>query len=189
MQAYTWYIPDDEIEEYYKMQFRLENIKIPLYFLPRTELVDSINITDPFKKSTKIGYTTVNFIGPKVNHVFYINDNTDMGNMAIELTDQIIDSNLTKEQLYIVPTFYAVELRALLSLKMGVLGPVQEDYFSAYFTGKTIRPYGYMKKDYSKNTYTDDESNFENKLICKKFSVKGLYEKIYQIKCNRKKKD
>ena len=95
MQAYTWYIPDDEIEEYYKMQFRLENIKIPLYFLPRTELVDSINITDPFKKSTKIGYTTVNFIGPKVNHVFYINDNTDMGNMAIELTDQIIDSNLT----------------------------------------------------------------------------------------------
>ena len=125
------------------MKFRLQDTKIPLYFLPRTELVDSINVTDPFVDNAKIGYTTVNFVDGNINHVFYIDDKSDMGNLAIELTDQIIDNGLAKEQLYVVPTYYATELNAVLQLKLGILGSVQEDYYSAYFTGKTIRKYGY----------------------------------------------
>lgn len=157
MQSYTWYIPFDEREEYTKMKFRLQDTKIPLYFLPRTELVDSINVTDPFVDNAKIGYTTVNFVDGNINHVFYIDDKSDMGNLAIELTDQIIDNGLAKEQLYVVPTYYATELNAVLQLKLGILGSVQEDYYSAYFTGKTIRKYGYNKPNYWKQNYTLEE--------------------------------
>lgn len=159
MQAYTWLIPLDEREEYEKMKFRLNNVKIPLFFLPRTELVDSINITDPFVENAKIGYTTIKFNDDNVMHEFYLDDNSDMGNLAIELTDKIINSDLVKEQLYIVPTYYADDLNAVLQLKLGVLGTVQEDYYSAYFTGKTIRQYGYNKSDYWKHNYTPDELN------------------------------
>lgn len=180
MQSYTWYVPRNELDEFYKMRFRLDGQKVPLYFLPTTELVDSINVSDPFTKNSLIGYTTVNYVDDHINHVFYIDDNTDIGNMAIELTDQIIDNNLTKDQLYIVTTIYATELRALLSLKLGILGPVQEDYFSAYFTGKTIRSYGYRKKDYWKQNYTEEELQMGDTFTYGKFDMKGfIHRKLY----------
>lgn len=173
MQSYTWYIPTDEIDEYSKMRFRLIDLQIPLYFLPRTELVDSINVSDPFTQNTKIGYTTINYTDLGINHVFYIDDTSDMGNLAIELVDEIIKHKLSKEQLYIVTTFYAREMNALLSLKMGILGPVQEDYFSAYFTGHTIRNYGYKKSGYWKNNYDNNELDEGEDFTYSKFSLRG----------------
>lgn len=154
---YLWRIPEDEVEEYDKMAFRLLNKDIPLYFLPTTELVDSINVTDVFVKNALIGTTKVYYEEDSITHHMQISDKTDMGNIAIELIDTLLDNDLFYQQLYIVPTLYAAELNAVLQIKLGILGALQEDYYSAYFTGKSIRPYAYMKEDYWKRNYITNE--------------------------------
>ena len=171
MQSYTWYVPADEIDEYTKMKDRLKDVRIPLYFLPRTELIDSINISNVFIDNAKIGYTTIIYEDHKVKHKFCIDDNTDMGNLAIELVDAIIKENLTENQLYVVTTYYDKRLDAVLSPKLGILGTIQEDYFSAYFTGHTIRKYGYRKEDYWKNNFYQEELDDGEDYQYTKFSI------------------
>lgn len=157
MHDYLWKIPEDEMEEYDKMAFRLLDREIPLYFLPTTELVDSINISNVFVQNALIGTTQVIYEDDGISHLMKISDQTDMGNIAIEMVDTLLDNDLFYQQLYIVPTLYAADLNAVLQVKLGILGELQEDYYSAYFTGKSLRPYAYMREDYWKRNYITNE--------------------------------
>ena len=157
MHDYLWKIPEDEMEEYDKMAFRLLNREIPLYFLPTTELVDSINISNIFVQNALIGTTQVIYEEDSISHLMKISDQTDMGNIAIELIDTLLDNDLLYQQLYVVPTLYATNLNAVLQIKLGILGELQEDYFSAYFTGRSIRQYAYRREDYWKRNYIVNE--------------------------------
>lgn len=157
MHEYTWYVPISELDDYDKMRWRLQDTIIPLYYLPTNGLVDGLNISNPFVENAKIGTAQIYYHKEEVAIVFNIDDSTDMGNIAIELTDEIIDNNLSKNQLYITITMYADNLCAVLQNRVQVLGTLQEDYYSAYFTGNTIRKYAYMKEDYWKRNYTEKE--------------------------------
>ena len=46
MNSYVVEIPQDEIGAYIERKRRLENERLNLYFVPRTQLVDSINISN-----------------------------------------------------------------------------------------------------------------------------------------------
>ena len=116
MHDYLWKIPEDEMEEYDKMAFRLLNREIPLYFLPTTELVDSINISNVFVQNALIGTTQVIYEEDSISHLMKISDQTDMGNIAIELIDTLLDNDLLYQQLYVVPTLYATNLKDFFSV-------------------------------------------------------------------------
>lgn len=174
----TWYVPLDELSEYDKMRFRTIDKKIPLYFLPRTELVDSINVTNPFVKNAQIGYTVIKQDGDLIYHDFCIDETSAMGQLALKMMKDIDDHGLTNTQFYINTTLYAEKLMAILSIKVGILGEVQEDYFSIYFTGKSIR-------DYSINeTNTTETKSKVDILKDKILSIFKKKEAIHEDKSN-----
>ena len=99
----------------------------------------------------------------------YLRDNTDAGNIAIEVLDTLLDQKLTNQIdiKYVVDKSGVDPVMAILILAIGEYGVLQEDLYSVYFTGHSIRQYGYMKEDYYKRNFTDEELKNEPPKITK----------------------
>lgn len=160
----TYWIPtrkDDE-ESFAQYKDRLSG-RIPLYFRVTNGLVGGFEVTDWFKETIHIGflYLQRNEEGVLMQNL-YLFDDKDSGNMAIELMDTLMDQQLF-DQIdikYCIDKDGKEETTAILILMIGEYGTLQEDLYSAYFTGHTIRPYGYMKEDYYRRNYTEQELGY-----------------------------
>lgn len=132
--------------------------KIPLYFALVTDMIDNIYITDYKSDNLHIGEIVIDHKNNAYN--IFIFDDLPLANMAIELLDQMIEQNLVEKQSRLQFGVYDDEDESsfgILTLKVGVLGEFQEDFYAAYFLGSTIRPYGYDREDYYTNNYTEEE--------------------------------
>lgn len=138
---------DDLKEEYNNPEVRqkLEGVDFPLYFMVTNGKEDSVNISEPFVDNLKIG--TVKLDYESMQFIANIDPETPAGNIAIEITTDLKNNdgkdgvNFSKQ---VGVIFYNVEDQpALFQLLIGLggLGTLQEDMYSVYFTGKTIRKY------------------------------------------------
>lgn len=136
---------DDLKEEYNNPEVRekLEGLEFPLYFMVTNGKADSVNITDPFVDNLKIGTTKLDY--DTMQFIATIDPETPAGNIAIEIASDLQTHDgeegiSFKKQVGVI--FYNVEVPTFqLLIGLGDLGTLQEDMFSVYFTGKTIRTY------------------------------------------------
>lgn len=135
MNSYVVEIPQDEIGAYIERKRRLENERLNLYFVPRTQLVDSINISNETNDNIKIGYAYVSYIEEIPYWVVDIDENTSLGPIAIELMDSLISEDLINKQTYVDLDYDTKEPSAILRITVGRLGSLQEEFYSVYFTG------------------------------------------------------
>lgn len=140
--------------------------RIPLYLQVVNGLIGGFEVTDWFNDNICIGYLYLqnNSDGSIIQNM-YIYDNKDAGNIAIELLDSLNELSL-EEQSKQLDVRYCLDMdgneptKAILVIKIGEYGMLQEDLYSVYFTGKSIRQYGYMKDDYnSEEKRSSDESD------------------------------
>lgn len=173
----TYWIPtriDDE-ESFAQYKDRLLG-RIPLYFRVTNGLVGGFEVTDWFKETIHIGflYLQRNEEGVLMQNL-YLFDDKDSGNMAIELMDQIMDQKLFNQVdiKYCIDKDGEVETKAILIIKIGEYGTLQEDLYAVYFTGHALRQYGYMKEDYCMRNYTEEEIQDMQQYIepCEKVSI------------------
>ena len=140
---------DDLKEEYAKSEVRekLEGVEFPLYFMVTNGKVDSVNISKPFVDNLKIG--TVKLDYETMQFIANIDPETPAGGIAIEVASDLQkhdgDEGISfKKQTGIM--FYNTKIPVFqLLVGLGDLGTLQEDMFSVYFTGKTIRKYNESK--------------------------------------------
>lgn len=156
---FNYNIPMDEtdIQELKDSKILLKG-KLPLYFTLITDMIDNIYITDYKNNNLHIGEIVVDYENNVYN--IFIYEDSPLGNMAIELLDQMIDQNLVMRQVRVQFGVYDEEDLSsfgLLTLRVGMLGELQEDFYAAYFLGSTMRPYGYDKEDYYKRNFSEDE--------------------------------
>lgn len=145
------YVFDDLKEEYANPEVRkkLEGLEFPLYFMVTNGKVDSVNISKPFVDNLKIGKVKLDY--EAMQFIVDIDPETAAGNIAIELTSDLQkhdgeDGVSFKKQVGVM--FYNVEIPVFqLLVGLGDLGCLQEDMFSVYFTGKTIRKYNESKDE------------------------------------------
>lgn len=162
MFVYDILMNETDIQEFKEEKVLLKG-KIPLYFAIVTDMVDSIYITDYKSDNLHIGEVVVDYEN-NIYHVF-VCDNSPLGNMAIELLDQMIEQDLLEKQLRLQFVTYDEEdgtFFGILTLRLGILGALQEDFYAAYFLGSTIRPYGYDREEYYKKNYTEEELECNN---------------------------
>lgn len=142
---------DDLKEEYANTEVRkkLEGVEFPLYFMVTNGKVDSVNISKPFVDNLKIGKAKLDYETMQI--VADIDPETAAGNIAIELVSDIQKHDgeedvSFKKQVGVM--FYNIEIPVFqLLVGLGALGCLQEDMFSVYFTGKTIRKYNESKDE------------------------------------------
>ena len=147
----TYWVPiranDKELFEKYKDKLKG---RIPLYLQVTNGLVGGFYVTDWFKESIHVGFLYIQNEDDRILQNIYLFDNNDAGNMAIELMDTIFEQNLMKQidVKYCIDTKGDEKTKAILILEIGEYGMLQEDLYAAYFTGKSIRKYGYSKDEY-----------------------------------------
>lgn len=136
---------DDLKEEYNNSEVKekLEGLDFPLYFMVTNGKNDSVNISEPFVDNLKVG--TVKLDYETMQFVASIDPETPAGNIAIEIASDLQkhdgeDGISFKKQVGII--FYNADTPTFqLLIGLGDLGTLQEDMFSVYFTGKSIRTY------------------------------------------------
>lgn len=142
---------DDLKEEYAnsKVRKKLEGIEFPLYFMVTNGKVDSVNISKPFVDNLKIGKVKLDY--EAMQFIVNIDPETAAGSIAIEITSDLQKHDgeegvSFKKQVGVI--FYNAEIPVFqLLVGLGDLGCLQEDMFSVYFTGKTIRKYNESKDE------------------------------------------
>lgn len=142
---------DDLKEEYANSEVRekLEGAEFPLYFMVTNGKVDGVNISKPFVDNLKIGKVKLDY--ESMQFIADIDSETAAGNIAIEITSDLQKHDgkegvSFKKQVGVI--FYNTEIPVFqLLVGLGDLGTLQEDMFSVYFTGKTIREYNESKDE------------------------------------------
>lgn len=144
--------------------------RIPLFLQITNGLVGGFEVTDWKKDEINVGfvYLQKQEDGNFMQNV-YLRDNTDAGNIAIEVLDTLLDQNLVNQIdiKYVFDETGNDPVMAILVLAIGEYGMLQEDLYSVYFTGHSIRKYGYMREDYYERNFTDEELAKESPKVAK----------------------
>ena len=169
MQSYWIDIRKEDKELFLENNDKLTG-RIPLYLQITNGLVGGFEVTNWRKDEINVGfvYLQKQEDGNFMQNV-YLRDNTDAGNIAIEVLDTLLDQKLTNQIdiKYVVDKSGVDPVMAILILAISEYGVLQEDLYSVYFTGHSIRQYGYMKEDYYKRNFTDEELKNEPPKIAK----------------------
>ena len=149
MQTYWVPIRSNDRELFEKYKDKLKG-RIPVYLQVTNGLVGGFYVTDWFKENIHVGFLYIQAEDDNILQNIYLYDNTDAANIAIELMDDIFEKDLMKQidVKYCIDTQGDEPTKAILILEIGEYGILQEDLYSAYFTGYTIRKYGYSKEEY-----------------------------------------
>ena len=149
MYSFTLPMREEDKQDSEDMKWALKS-KLPLYLDITNGLVDNFNVSDPFKSTLCIGFLYVNYID-EIQTIF-IDTSSPASNVAIDILDSIIDLG-EKEYAKNVDIKYIFDpdnndVKTILVLRVGTYGYLLEDLYSLYFTGRTIRPYGFDKTEY-----------------------------------------
>lgn len=159
MQTYWVSTRKEDKELFLKYSNKLKG-RIPIFLQITNGLVGGFEVTDWKRDEINVGfvYLQKQEDGNFVQNV-YLKDDTDAGNIAIEIMDTILDNKLDNQIdiKYILDKTGKDPVMGILILAIAEYGALQEDLYSVYFTGHSIRKYGYMKKDYYKRNFTDEE--------------------------------
>lgn len=160
-----WTFANKEDEPLFKKNKDKLKGRIPLYLQVVNGLVGGFEVTDWFNDNICVGYLYLQNNSGSIIQNMCIYDNKDAGNIAIELLDSL-DGLSPEEQAKQLDVRYCLDTdgdeptKAILVIKIGDYGMLQEDLYSVYFTGKSIRQYGYMRDDYdSEVESSSDESS------------------------------
>lgn len=179
----------NDINEFEAKEKLLEG-NFPLLFRLTNDLVDNIYITDIESNNLCIGQVEIDYENKM--YLITVEGNLPLGNMAIELLDLMTEKDLLQKQTWMQFIIGDDDIPSLayITLKVSILGELQEDFYSAYFLGHTIRPYAYDKEDYYKRNFTEDElsgenttnSNPEQDRIEHSSIIKHLFRKLFRRK-------
>lgn len=161
MQTY-WINTREEDKEIFSKYIDKLKGRIPIYLQVTNGLVGGFEVTDWKKEEINVGFVYIQQQedGNYIQNV-YIKDNTDAGNIAIEILDSLLDNNIELEKQvdikYVFDKSGKDPVMGILVLVIGEYGTLQEDLYSVYFTGHSIRKYGYMKEDYYKRNFSNND--------------------------------
>lgn len=149
MYLFTVPMRDEDKQDFSDMRWALSK-KLPLYLDITNGLVDNFNVSDPFKDTLHIGFIYLDY--DNETQSIFIDDKYPASNVALDVLDDIIKlgEEEYKKNVDIKYVFDpdTLEVNVLLVLRVGTYGVLLEDLYSLYFTGETIRNYGFNKNNY-----------------------------------------
>ena len=169
----------DEQELATKNLKKYNNKKLQLYLEVTNGLVDGFTFSE-LRDTMIIGNVEINL--DNFNQIISIDNTTDAGKIAISLLDELKEKDLFTDQTYISYNLHPNNdsMCGILRIKIGVLGKLQEDLYSVYFTGKSMRDYGKKKASEVANGEDNDSSNISNESVFTK-----IFKKIFKKKGNQ----
>lgn len=148
---YSFVLPmrDEDKQDFEDMKWALKK-RLPLYLDITNGLVDNFNVSDPFKNTLEIGFLYVNY-SDEIQTIF-IDTLLPASNVAIDILDSIVDLGEEEYEKNIDIKYIfdpdINDVKTILVLRVGTYGYLLEDLYSLYFTGSTVRPYGFDKAEY-----------------------------------------
>lgn len=148
---YSFALPmrEEDKQDFEDMKWALKK-KLSLYLDITNGLVDNFNVSNPFKNTLEIGFLYVNYSDDL--QTIFIDTSLPASNVAIDILDSIIELG-EEEYKKNVDIKYIFDpdindVKTILVLRVGSYGYLLEDLYSLYFTGSTIRKYGFDETGY-----------------------------------------